>query len=543
MAGMTGKYPETDRYARWIAGALVALAALFKFGLLGRGAFPFNADEAIVALMARHTLQGEWPIFFYGQAYMGSLDATFVALGFRLLGERVIVIRLIQSLLYCGTVLTTILLGWRLFQNRIAGLAAGLVLAIPTTNLTLYTTISLGGYGEALLLGNLILLTGIVATRQKTRFLTNLLLGFLMGLGFWAFGLTLVYSGPVVLLLLRHLRGSGSSSRWRAISGVLLGVLLGLTPVILWAASHGVRVLVAELGGSAIAGVAGAGYATQVLQSLRNLLFFGISVIFGFRPPWDVVPLFMPGMLLALAFWLTVGIERIRTKDQGKHPADREGKMLLRDLTLFTIMGYVLTPFGADPSGRYFLPLVVVLALLAGDFVAQANWPGATHIRWLLFAGLIFFHFGSNLQVVNQPDPGFTTQFDATTRIDHAYDEELIHFLQAVQATRGYTTYWVSYPLAFQSQEELIFIPALPYHADLRFTERDNRYAPYSQAVSTSQSVAFITTRLEILDRLIGEFLQEKNIHWREVIIGPYHVFYGLSAPIEIQGLMREWRD
>jgi len=543
MAGMTGKYPETDRLARWIAGVVVALAALFKLGMLGRGTFSFNADEAIVALMARHTLQGEWPIFFYGQAYMGSLDASLVALGFRLLGERVIVIRLIQSLLYCGTVLTTILLGWRLFRNRIAGLAAGLVLAIPTTNLTLYTTISLGGYGEALLLGNLILLTGIKATDQRTHFPTNLLLGFLMGLGFWAFGLTLVYTIPVALLLMRHQRGSADSSLWRALSGLLPGMLLGLIPIIIWAASHGVRLLLSELGGSAIAGVAGAGYVSQVLQSLRNLVFFGISVIFGFRPPWDVVPLFVPGMPLALAFWLTVGIGRIRTKGRGNHPAAREGISLLRDLSVFTILGYVLTPFGADPSGRYFLPLVVVLALIAGDFVAQASWPGPMYVRWLLFAGLIVFQLGSNLQVVSRPGPGFTTQFDATTRIDHAYDDELIDFLTSVQATRGYTTYWVSYPLAFQSHEELIFIPALPYHADLRFTERDNRYAPYSEAVSASPSVALITTRLAVPDQRIAAFLQKDNIHWREASIGPYHVFYELSSTIDIEGLKRQWRE
>jgi hypothetical protein len=36
---------------------------------------PFNSDEAIVGLMARHMLQGERPLFFYGQAYLGSLDA------------------------------------------------------------------------------------------------------------------------------------------------------------------------------------------------------------------------------------------------------------------------------------------------------------------------------------------------------------------------------------------------------------------------------------------------------------------------------------
>ena len=50
---------------------------------------PFNADEAIVGLMARHINQGHLPAFFYGQYYMGSLDAVIVSLGFKVFGENV----------------------------------------------------------------------------------------------------------------------------------------------------------------------------------------------------------------------------------------------------------------------------------------------------------------------------------------------------------------------------------------------------------------------------------------------------------------------
>ena len=53
----------------------LALAAALKTGLVMANVIPFNADEAVVALMARHILQGERPVFFYGQAYLGSLDA------------------------------------------------------------------------------------------------------------------------------------------------------------------------------------------------------------------------------------------------------------------------------------------------------------------------------------------------------------------------------------------------------------------------------------------------------------------------------------
>ena len=74
-------------------------AAGLKVWLVAGGRVPFNADEAVVALMARHILQGQRPFFFYGQAYMGSLDAYLIAAGFNWFGEQVWVIRGVQAIL------------------------------------------------------------------------------------------------------------------------------------------------------------------------------------------------------------------------------------------------------------------------------------------------------------------------------------------------------------------------------------------------------------------------------------------------------------
>src|SRR4030067_806163 len=143
-----------------LVGAIVVAVGL-KMSLLAAGSVPFNADEAVVALMARHILQGERPVFFYGQAYMGSLDAYLVAGGFWLFGQKVWVIRGVQGVLYLATLLSTAWLGRAAFGSGKVGMIAAWLLAIPTMNLTLYTTATLGGYGEMLLVGNLILLAAV----------------------------------------------------------------------------------------------------------------------------------------------------------------------------------------------------------------------------------------------------------------------------------------------------------------------------------------------------------------------------------------------
>src|SRR3989304_10492126 len=93
-----------------LVGAIVVAVGL-KMSLLAAGSVPFNADEAVVALMARHILQGERPIFFYGQAYMGSLDAWLTALGFAVFGIQVWVIRVVQGVIYILILITSCWLG------------------------------------------------------------------------------------------------------------------------------------------------------------------------------------------------------------------------------------------------------------------------------------------------------------------------------------------------------------------------------------------------------------------------------------------------
>ncbi|HNS64307.1 MAG TPA: glycosyltransferase family 39 protein, partial [Anaerolineaceae bacterium] len=149
-----------SHWKNWLILFLILTAAAgWKAWLMIAEVVPFNSDEAIVALMARHILQGERPIFFYGQAYMGSLDAWLVAAGFALFGQNIWVIRLVQTILYIGTIITTFLVLKDWFGEK-AGLIGAALLAIPPVNMTLYTTASLGGYGEALLLGNIILWLG-----------------------------------------------------------------------------------------------------------------------------------------------------------------------------------------------------------------------------------------------------------------------------------------------------------------------------------------------------------------------------------------------
>jgi len=521
---------EARAVAAWAGGSALLSVAL-KACLLAADAFPFHADEAVVALMARHILQGKWPPFFYGQAYMGSLDASLVAIGFSLFGQHVQVIRWIQVLLYAGIVASGVWLSWRVTRSRLAAAVCGLLMAIPSVNLTLYTTVSLGGYAETLLLGQCLLLLTLVILEQPRRPFLYAAWGALAGLGFWAFGLTLVYIIPsATALAWRDWRSADRRNLLGCWIAAVAAAAVGMAPWIASAASGSLSALLRELSGSAIAGASSRSLPVAWLEHVRNLLLLGGPVILGFRAPWETRWLGLPLVPFALAIWACVFLHALfvlRRRDDR-----RVGRWMIAGVALLTVVGFVVTSFGADPSGRYFLPLWMPMALFAGSLVADLR--ARTDRRWLggLVVVLLAFHLWGIIDSASRNPPGITTQFDPVARIDAGSYEELAAFLEMQGERAGYTNYWVAYPLAFLSEERLVFVPRLPYHEDFRYTARDDRYAPYDVLVGGSTRVAYITTNHPALDAVLRSGLSAQGVTFSETDVGGFHIFYGLSERV-----------
>ncbi len=529
--------------------AAVLVAAGLRLGLAGSGVVPFNSDEAVVGLMARHILQGERPVFFYGQAYLGSLDAGLVAGAFALFGESAAAIRLVQVALFAGTVASTYLLGLRIYRSRWIAGAAALLLAVPPVLFTLYSTASLGGYGEVLLLGNLCLLLALFLLPQASaargaagwRVVGWFGLGLLGGLGFWSFPLILVYLVPIGVAAIVAFR---RRLPHLALAGLLGagGFVVGALPWLAYTAANG-GITVRESAGQAISGASSSNLVWAAFQHAFNFLLFGLTAVWGLRPPWNATFLALALAPFAIAMNLGAGLFAAR-RAVSFHDGATLGRRLLAGTAVTLVAAYVLTPFGADPSGRYFLPLAAPLALFMAEMLhwlrlrrRQRLSPWRKWFGQSLALGLIAFNWWGNVEAAAAFPPGLTTQFDAATQIDQRALADLAAFLRAQGETRGYTNYWVEYPLAFASRDELIFVARLPYHPDLRYTARDDRYPPYDDWVAASPRVAYVTARLPDLDKRLRQGLDRLAVTYREASIGDYHVFYHLSrrvAPDEL---------
>lgn len=510
--------------------AALILTVLLKAILLALDVVPFNADEAVVALMAKHILQGERPVFFYGQAYLGSTDAWLIAGAFLLLGQRVLSIRIVQTLLYLGTVVITYALGLKIYKDRWTATVAALLLSLPPVLVTLYTTATLGGYGEALLIGNGLLLWTLRLREADRGWWEWALFGGLAGFGFFTFGLVGVYLVPVGIALILPPIGEklNLGGYWPRSTKTYLPAAIGFAIGSLpwwWATLFGAAT-VTELGGSAIATETGL-LTTLVIRGL-GLFVLGPTVLVGLRPPWAIRWLALPLAPLALIlFFATLGWV---VRSGRERPAVR----LLIGVALTLCAAFLLTPFGNDPSGRYFLPLVPLMALFTADLFnrIRASYP---RLAPTLVVGLLAFQLWGNIESAFTYPPGITTQFDAVAQVNQRDLPAVVEFLRAHGETRGYTNYWVSFPLAFLSDEQLIFTAALPYHEDFRYTVRDNRYGPYNALVSASQRTAYITTRHPELDARLRASFESLNIQFSETTLGDFHIFYGLSRPVTPQ--------
>ena len=153
------------RSGGWWAGlALIALGALIRLGLLLSGWPATDSDEGTMGLMALHiNTRGEHPLFFYGQSYMGTIQAYLGAALFHLFGASVLSLRLGLLLLFILFLLVMYPL-LRLLYGQPFALVGLLLLDLGGPDLLKPQLLALGGYPETLLFGALSLLLALWLT-------------------------------------------------------------------------------------------------------------------------------------------------------------------------------------------------------------------------------------------------------------------------------------------------------------------------------------------------------------------------------------------
>ncbi len=217
-----------------------------------------NGDEALVGIQAEHILHGEFPIYFYSQPYMGSLEAYVMALIFAIVGPSTWAMRAEPILLS----LVAVWLTWKLaaeladtaqlsrHAKRWFMTISTFFAAIPPLYDTVLELTTLGGYIESFLLMLLLLLSALKLTRRRHAGATGrelawrwAAIGFIVGLGFWINPI-IIYGVAAVavwiawdyirLVKQKHARKRFTRSVVLPCIAALPACILGLIPALIW---------------------------------------------------------------------------------------------------------------------------------------------------------------------------------------------------------------------------------------------------------------------------------------------------------------------
>src|SRR5712692_5355549 len=233
------------RSRAFVIGLAVALLVglALRLAVIASPLGELDGDEAVVGLMARHiAFLGDRPVFYYGQPYLGSLEAFSAAPLFRFFDSSTVLLKLVPTAYSLGFLALSAALARRLFGTG-AALATAAYLAVPPSMWAVWSTKARGGYAELLFLGQALLLVTLALAQSRSRRLA-LLWGILAGLAFWTHLLAVVYLVPAAIFLVLGRRAKWSASEL----GVLVaGGVLGMAPLIFDNIGNGFLTLAAIL--------------------------------------------------------------------------------------------------------------------------------------------------------------------------------------------------------------------------------------------------------------------------------------------------------
>lgn len=334
-----------------VVGASVRLALLYRPLLW--------YDEATTGIMGLAVLRGELPVYFFGQPFMGALDAYLTAPFFVTLGVSARSLELVAVVVTLAWMALTVRLAWEAFGPR-AALLAAVVIALPPDYLVRWSHEARPHYTLAMTLGTLALLLALRTPTVESRRapLHFGLLGGILGLAFWTNFLSVVYVPAVAVLVLWRLRG-------RLLPALLVGVpgfALGSLPHWLYGLRHGTAL---PPPGGRIGGA-------ELLAHLEALGRGAWPILAGVPAPLrGTTRGGLLGLALAVVYALTL-LGVLRRVREGATAA-RALRLALVVLVAANLGVAVGTPYGRflTDDARYLLPLYTALPILVGHGLAR----------------------------------------------------------------------------------------------------------------------------------------------------------------------------
>ncbi|MGZ4398391.1 MAG: hypothetical protein ACXVZ1_08240 [Gaiellaceae bacterium] len=455
-----------------------------------------DSDEAVVGLMARHILHGQFTTFFWGQWYGGSQEALLTAPLFFLFGSSWLLLRLLPMILDGVAALVLWRVGRRTIGEPAATAAAAVFWAWPP--FVIYKlTHQWGFYASGVLYCALILLLALRLIEQPTRTRAGVF-GLVLGLALWQSAQLVPIVLPVIAWTiwkrrqwLRHL--------WLTIPLAVLGAL----PSVVWNILHGWASLSPPIHDP-----------SSYQHRLRVYASPLLPMMLGLRTPFTQERL-LPGVVTYLIYALLAG-GFVYGAYRSRH---RTVSLLYLVVGLYPFI-YTISPqtfFEQEP--RYLVVLSPLLALLL-----------AQHARsWLRVGIVLVLACAVSFVTLQRLDTYFRT-VPSDPPIAPRNIGPLIATLDRLGIHRVFATFWTTYRLDFDTRERIIATQSKILQlrrVDGRAIAVHNRWArwfPYEREVQAAPRAAFVLLRRETHAHRPA-MVQLERWGYRRLLVGPYIVY------------------
>lgn len=531
------------RTERVLLALILAVGAGLRLWLLHGPFAEIDADEAVVGLMAMQ-VPGELPAFYWEQHYLGTIEPLVAAGVFAVLGPSAVPLKLVPAT-FSMLFIVLVYLTARHVIGPGPALLSALYLAVPPSFFAAWSVKARGGYPEALALGQLCLLAaarlgdGLLGTHARV-LAWSAVLGLAAGLALWTHPMTVVMVAAAGLYVALAWARAGwyaargwaqetsrppvaffglllaSRTVWQSLVLMAAGLLVGLGPAIV----YNVREDFPSFRFAAEGGTE----PRAALVNLWGLVRYGLPVLVGLAEgtpsrelllqDWPtrlgsswLVTVALPLLGLGLVWWHRDALAALVRRDSWPHQ---------RGPAIFLLVLLLVPPFvavsrfanlWAEP--RYALPIYAAVPL-----VAAVIWAARGRSRWLagaLAAGLIGLNVFSLL--TSSYRLSLPTNAGDSTAANRAV---LIATLQARGIDRIYTDYWLAYPIAFESREQIV--PSV-------WSGGFGRRGAYSHLVFTAPDPAFVFAQDTPGDRELQARLAELGGRAEVEQIGIYRVY------------------
>lgn len=383
-----------------------------------------DSDEAITGFMARHILEGEFPMFYWGQQHGGPHEPLLAAAVFWVFGSSTLALKLVPAFL-SGVACVLV---WRVGKRTVgepAATVAGLLFWIWPAAFVWWSVKSRGFYHVGIVAGLAMVLLALRLQRRYSA-LDMAGLGALVGAGLWISPQTIFFSVPVVLWLV--------VKKPSILEMAPLGVAAAIAGAFPWLVYN------VENDWAALRAQPVSFEPSAYLDSVRVFVVEGLPPALGLEYPdgsaWigSAVGRISFGVLLAL---FVVALVRL------KGPA----RLLSLVCLTYPLLYALSIRAGSIQHPRYLYFLGPFLALLVARGLTSLRGYGV--VAGLLAALVLTTAAGTFMRT----DHDFVQTAEGVP-IPHDFDP-LFDYLEERGIEHAYAHYWLSYVVGFESAEEV----------------------------------------------------------------------------------------